>query len=421
MKVLHIIAGDTSGGAAKGALILHKELINFGIDSILLKQVGEEDPGNRIYCISNSIGKRVKRALLTFLDRVPLLFYKKRRRNVAFSLGYFGFDITKSKYYREADVINLHWVNQGIFSLRTIRKIKKPIVWTLRDMWLMTGGCHHSFECSKYQGYCAKCPVLGSSRDYDLSSYILRYKRRTISDKIYYVAISNWLKDVASKSSLLKGMNIRVIHNGIDASELKVINKKEARSNLGLPIERKIVLLGASNLHDPYKGWPYFLTCLPVLLEKTNVFIAFFGHLDVPDQLKSREDRFISFGRVDDSVLLNNIYSSADVFIAPSIAEAFGKTLVEAMLAGTPVVCFDSTAPAEIVKHKVTGYKAEDRNPSDLVAGILWCLGSEANTAELAANARTDALNRFTAEKMASEYQRLYEHILEKEAIKHYG
>jgi glycosyltransferase involved in cell wall biosynthesis len=416
--VLHIMAGDTSGGAAKGALILHKELINIGIDSILLKQVGEEDPGNRIYCISNSIGKKIKRALLTFLDRVPLLFYKKSRRNVAFSLGYFGFDITKSKYYREADVINLHWVNQGTFSLRTIRKIKKPIVWTLRDMWLMTGGCHYSFECSKYQAYCVKCPVLGSSKNYDLSSYILGYKIRTISDKIHYVAISNWLKDVGSKSSLLKGMNIRVIHNGIDASELKVINKKDARSNLGLPIERRIVLLGASNLHDPYKGWPYFLSCLPFLLEKTNVFFAFFGHLNVPEQLKGREDRFVSFGQVDDSVLLNNIYSSADVFIAPSVAEAFGKTLVEAMLAGTPVVCFDSTGPAEIITHKVTGYKAEDRNSSDLAAGIFWCLESKERLDELAKNARIDAVNRFSATKMASEYRTLYDEVLAHESLK---
>jgi glycosyltransferase involved in cell wall biosynthesis len=413
IKVLHVIAGDTSGGAAKGALILHKELLKLGVSSSVLKQVGEEDPINGVYSLSNSKCRKFERFLLTFLDRLPLLFYRRRKRNMAFSLGYFGFDITRFRQYREADVINLHWVNQGTFSLRTIKKISKPIVWTIRDMWLMTGGCHYSFECSKYQECCKKCPVLGSSKEYDLSSYVLNYKERTITEGIHYVAISNWLKDVASTSRLLQGRDVRVIHNGIDVNDLKVIKKKEARAHLRLPMERKIVLLGASNLHDPYKGLSYFLTCLPVLLEETNVFIAFFGHLNVPEQLKSCEDRFISFGPVDNSVFLNNIYSSADVFVAPSIAEAFGKTLVEAMLAGTPVVCFDSTAPAEIVKHKVTGYKAEARNSSDLAAGIFWCLESEGRLAELATNARIDAVNQFSAGKMASAYRRLYDEVLE--------
>jgi glycosyltransferase involved in cell wall biosynthesis len=416
IKVLHVIAGDRTGGAAKGALTLHMELIKAGVDSCVLMQVGEEDPVNQIYTLSATHIMKWKRFLLTFLDRLPLLFYKRRRQNVAFSFGCFGFDITKSKFYKQADLINLHWINQGTLSLRTIKKIDKPIVWTIRDMWLMTGGCHHSFDCNKYTKTCTKCPILGSSRDYDLSSFIQEYKRKILHSNIHYVAISNWLKLTALKSTLLKNEQIKVIHNGISLSEFRAIDKTKARTDLRLPLHRKILLLGASNLHDPYKGFSYFLECLPALLRDSELFFIFFGNFAINDYGRLLGDRFVSFGPVSDVALLNTIYSSADLFIAPSIAEAFGKTLVEAMLSGTPVVCFDSTGPSEIISHQITGYKALDKDASDLCSGIFWCIDSKSRLAELSSNARFDAVKRFGGGRIALQYKELYEEVVNGQA-----
>jgi hypothetical protein len=53
-----------------------------------------------------------------------------------------GTDITSLPEFRQADVIHLHWVNQGMLSLKDIRKILtsgKPVVWTMHDMWPCTG------------------------------------------------------------------------------------------------------------------------------------------------------------------------------------------------------------------------------------------------------------------------------------------
>jgi glycosyltransferase involved in cell wall biosynthesis len=413
MKILHIIGGDTSGGAAKGALTLHKELLLLGIDSCILKQVGERDVDNKIYTFSHSFLTRIKRIIYTFFDRLPLLLlHSNRKKNAAFSAGYFGFDLVKSKHYKNADVVNLHWINQGTFSLRTIKKINKPIVWTLRDMWAMTGGCHHSFDCEKYVTQCSSCPVLGSERVHDLSWLIFRYKKRTLPGRIKYVAISKWLEGRALNSRLLNGCDIKVIYNGVSSDEFRVFDKNRARNELGLPVDLKIVLLGAGNLHDPYKGFSYFLECLPALLSRPDIYFMFFGHFDEAKYSKVFKDRFISFGPIKEQSFLNMVYSAADVFVAPSIAEAFGKTLVESMLSGTPVVCFDSTGPSEIVIHKKTGYKAIDRSCIDLAIGINWCLEDMTRLSELSLNARLDAEKRFSARNCALQYKRLYEGLL---------
>jgi glycosyltransferase involved in cell wall biosynthesis len=412
IKVLHIIGGDSSGGAAKGALIVHRELMKLGVDSWILKQVGKDEPDKRIHSLSSGVVNKIRRMLYTFLDRLPLFFYRGRRKDVAFSFGCFGFDITKLKHYKEADVVNLHWINQGTLSLRCIRRIKKPIVWTIRDMWLMTGGCHHSFDCEKYVKTCGKCPILGSTASEDLSSVIFRFKKEMLPSKISYVTISNWLKECALKSTLLKDSEIEVIHNGVSLDDFEVIEKTRARKELGLPLYSKIVLLGATNLHDPYKGFAYFLECLPVLLLDVDVFFVFFGHFKASDYSTLLKDRFVSFGPIQDSAVLNRIYSAADVFVAPSVAEAFGKTLVESMLSGTPVVCFDSTAPAEIVQHKVTGYKATHKSSIELGAGIQWCLEDEARLARLSRDSRFYAEARFSGRVCALRYKALYEKVV---------
>jgi glycosyltransferase involved in cell wall biosynthesis len=77
--------------------------------------------------------------------------------------------------------------------------------------------------------------------------------------------------------------------------------------------------------------------------------------------LESTGFEFKALGFLHNDVALRLAYSSADVFVAPSIQEAFGKTLVESLACKTPVVCFDATGPASIVEHKVSGYKARPR------------------------------------------------------------
>jgi glycosyltransferase involved in cell wall biosynthesis len=109
-------------------------------------------------------------------------------------------------------------------------------------------------------------------------------------------------------------------------------------------------------MHSYYKGFDKFLEAL-YFLDKSKCFLCFFGYTDTAI-LKSVEFEYPSFGFLHDGISLRLLYNCADIFVVPSIMEAFGKTLVESMSCGTPVVCFDASGPKDIVFHKVDGYRA---------------------------------------------------------------
>ena len=91
-----------------------------------------------------------------------------------------GVDITQLPEFKEADIIHLSWINQGMLSLKGIRKILdsgKPVVWTMHDIWPATGICHITLNCQRYQSYCGNCRLLpngGSSHDLPIGYFIIR-------------------------------------------------------------------------------------------------------------------------------------------------------------------------------------------------------------------------------------------------------
>lgn len=117
-------------------------------------------------------------------------------------------------------------------------------------------------------------------------------------------------------------------------------------------------------------------------------------------------------GFLHDTVSLRLAYSASDVFVAPSLMDAFGKTLAESMCCHTPVVCFDATGPKDIVNHKLNGYLAKPFDTSDLATGINWVLSDENRHKELCVKAREKAVACFDIEKVAGQYAELYREIL---------
>jgi hypothetical protein len=48
------------------------------------------------------------------------------------------------------DIVHLHWICHGFVPVEFLKKINKPIIWTLHDMWAFTGGCHYNEECESF-------------------------------------------------------------------------------------------------------------------------------------------------------------------------------------------------------------------------------------------------------------------------------
>ena len=411
MRVLHLVGGSIESGAGKGALWLHLAQLESGIDSTLVtnSEIGEKYKKLKVFNICSRLGAYFFEFNKRVLNYLPLKFYKRRNKTI-FSSGLDGVNFLDLDCYKNADIIHLHWIN-GLVSTRLLKKINKPIVWTLRDMWPFTGGCHISMGCTRYENSCGSCPQLGSTSKYDFSRIIYKSKIRYYPSDIVIVGISKWIANCAKESSIFSHNRIEVISNNVNTDLFYPLDKNIARSKLKLNESLKIILLGAEVVGEPWKGFSLFVESLQ-FLEKSNLHFVFFGKVS-SKEIEKLGISYSILGRINSIEELSVIYSAADVFVAPSIYDSFGKTIVEAMACQTLVVCFDATGPKDIVEHKKTGYKALPYSSHDLSNGINWVLNLKPNEYfDLALYSRSRAITLYDSKIIANRYKQLYRNIL---------
>lgn len=409
IKVLHLVGGDLMHGAARGAYWLHQGLNKIGVASKIITNSVTTFGDPSVISTSTTKNQRIRNAVTRQLDQLPASVYKNKEERI-FSTGLFGMDLTNDPHFQWADIINLHWINAGFFRFKNIEKIKKPIVWTMRDMWPMTGGCHYAMACERYKTGCGNCMQLNSKSKWDLSRLVLSKKKKSLPDDIVLIGVSKWLTACASKSELFRNHRIETIANCINVDDYCPIEKKAARTILNLPPDDKIILVASTDPTNFYKGFEIFLQASKLIKRRKDCFFLFFGDLD-QNVLAGNDLHGMSLGYLHDLTSMRVAYSAADVFVAPSLMEAFGKTLIESMACGTPVACFDATGPKDIVTHESDGYKATPFQPASLAEGIDWVL-NHPEPAFLAQNARKKILDCFEMTSVARQYQSLYERIL---------
>lgn len=416
MKILHISGQSHKTGAGRGALWLHEGLLAQNVDSNILFQKSKLQ-AQGVSTVHNGPLGALHRSLKARSDAKPLRQYPDRTS--AFSVGHAGNDLRKHPLYKAADLIHLHWINRGMLSIKQIGLIDKPLVWTLRDMWPVTGGCHYDMGCGLYKTQCAMCPVLGSGETPDLSSRQQAAKQSTWSSSpMHLVSISHWLDECTRQSTVFREhdkVRFSVIPNGVDVEQFFPEDKLSARAALNLPADERVILVGAQNLSDEHKGFGQFLSCLEYL--EQPCVVAVFGQLqsEVSGRLPASHK---SLGFINSNDTLRLAYSAADVFVAPSLQEAFGKTLVESLACGTPVVCFNTTGPRDIIEHKVHGYRADAESAESLAHGIDW-LGSQSTEEAryISAACRDRAVSTYGIDVIAHQYIDLYENVLNNRSL----
>lgn len=409
IKVLHLASGGLTSGSARGSYWLHRGLLDIGVDSFLLNSGRDLRIDSSIESLASNSFQKAKLALLSRIGGLPTRMYRKRLKRT-FHTGLEGVDVTNHQAYDSADILHLHFIND-LVAIHTLRKISKPIVWTMRDMWPFTGGCHYSMDCDRYRVGCGACPQLGSTSQVDLSSLVIKNKLLSLPRSTQIVGISNWLANCAKESKLFSDFNIRVIPNNIDTTDFFCVDQRAARDVLGLPTNQKLILLGAQGITHFYKGFDLLCEAL-AKLSLDDVEIVVFGSAS-EDISKCWRFPTRLLGFLSDNISLRLAYSAADVFVAPSRMDAFGKTLAESMACGTPVVSFDSTGPADIVDHMITGYKARPFVTESLAKGIEWVLSlDDSASTKLRAASRSRAVSCFDSKVVAAQYLELYRELL---------
>ena len=250
-------------------------------------------------------------------------------------------------------------------------------------MWALTGGCHYAQDCLAYQTGCGNCPQLMAGSANDLSARVIREKQLAWSKlSLTAVALSNWLADCARESALFKNKRIEVIGNPVDPKLYKPLDKVAARRAFNLPLGKKLILFGAvGGTSDRRKGFSYLREALGGISAETVELVIFGSPQREALKLGITTHQV---GRLQDDVSLSLLYSAADVYVLPTLQEALGNTLVEALACGTPCVTFDGSGAVDVVQHQRTGYVARLKDSADLLAGIEWVLFPDMAEKEIA-------------------------------------
>lgn len=408
MKILHISSGGIHEGASRGALFLHEALIELGFNSKFICTDSSLKHDN-IFSINASNFRYYFLKFINKLNNFLLFILYPNKSKVIFSLSLFGYDITKHPEYADSDIIHLHWIN-GALGLFDISKIEKPIIWTIRDMWPFTGGCHVGaiFNCNQYINACGKCPQLNSKVTFDVSRILILLKKNSYNKNIILVGVSDWISRCLKNSYLFNENKIFTINNGIDLNIFYPEDKANSRKLLNLPLDKKIILAGAQSISDSWKGIDLLFESINYLKDRDFILVFFGGDLN-SREIDLEKFQVHNFGYIKDNAFLRTLYSAADVFVAPSRVESFGKTLAESLACATPVVCFDATGTSEVIEHLETGYKAQAYDPFDMATGISLLINlDEVKLRKMRNSCRKRALSKYDVRLIALKYAEIY-------------
>ena len=416
MRILIVNTSERTGGAAVAANRLMKALNNNGAKAKMLVRDKETDSLTVVPLPHSS------RLRWHFLWERLVIFCRlhfSRLHLFEVDIANAGSDITKLPEVQEADVIHLHWINQGMLSLKGIQKILKsgkPVVWTMHDIWPATALCHVTLGCHHFTSQCSHCRLLpGGASSNDFSTAVWQRKQRMLADgNIYFVACSHWLESEAKRSALLNGQKITSIPNPIDTRIYKKGNKQEARQRLGLPLDKKLILFASQRVTNVNKGMDYLIeACRQLQLDDAAVVILG-GHAEeVVSQLSLEA---YPLGYVNEEQRIVDVYHAADVFVLPSLSENLPNTIMEAMACGVPCVGFKVGGIPEEIDHRRNGYVAEYRSAEDLARGIRWIL-ADADYEELSKNAIHKVMQNYSQQSVALRYLDVYH---QAQAFKHY-
>ncbi len=374
MKVLFVSASDRIGGAAIGGYRLHQALQREGVHSemLVLHKVTADPSVHRLAPHLDRLA-RARRRLGAIRHARRLRDNPRTAESGYWSLNLFAYPIADVINSFGADIVHLNWVGDNYLPIRELAKIKAPTVWTLQDMWAFTGGCHYAGDCLAYQKACGNCPQLVAGAADDMSARAMREKRLAWSQlSLNAIALSNWLADCARASALFKDKRVEVIGNPIDPEFYKPLDKMESRRAFNLPLDKQLILFGAvGGTSDKRKGFRFLREALDGITAENVELVIFGSAYDEDLQLGIATHQV---GRLQDDVSLNLLYSAADVYVLPTVQEALGNTLVEALACGTPCVTFDGSGAVDIVQHRRSGYVARLKDCADLLTGIEWVL-----------------------------------------------
>lgn len=415
MKILHLSTSDATGGAAIAAHRLMQAQQTLGLDARML--VAERQT-------SDASVAGIKPALLWHMaklgERLEIVAHNRSRRGMwSVDTASLGTRAWKSHLLKDADILHLHWINQGFLSLGALQHIfdlGKPVVWTLHDMWPLTAICHHAQDCTLYLHACASCPLLQRPAPDDLSHKVFLKKQGLYAHApLTLVACSDWLAAKARESALTGHLRVESITNPIDTAFFQPGSQAEARRALGLPEDMALILFVAQKATNPAKGLAYLLAALAQLfaegsVNKDKVGVVIAG-LEADRAASMLPCKAFPMGYISDPHTTRLLYQACTLLAMPTLMDNLPNTIAEAACAALPTVGFHVGGLPQMIVHGQTGLLARLQDTADLARQLRTAL-CEAPLEEWGRAAREKALQMYGAERVAQRYLNLYNELL---------
>ncbi|HVX84066.1 MAG TPA: glycosyltransferase [Phycisphaerae bacterium] len=435
MHILQVCKADTLGGAERIALTLHLAFRARGRDASLAVDERHTDlPG--ILQIPPRLWTRLARPLLA-PDRAPRGSHTHRLRTWAANPGAlrrallgqdsFAFPPTRrldSLPAHPPDILHLHNLHSSYFDLRALAPLARriPLIATLHDAWLLTGGCTHPLNCTRYLSGCGHCPYRHlhfRASFLDSTAFNHRRKKRALRNAaLTIVTPCRWLMDIIPGTILEPAIIDRhIIPNGVDTHTFAPADRAAARAALGLPANAHVILHASAN---PRRNISKDFTTMRAAIARLAA--ARLGHTppappllflvlgeDAPPEFLDpcTEIRCIPFA--DDPAALVPFYAAADVYLQGSIADTFPNTVLEAMACARPVVATRVGGIPEQILDSRTGHLVNPADPAAMADALLSILRNPSARDALGTAARRRAEEHFTLDRQVDAYLALYQ------------
>lgn len=360
MKILILNTYVSGGGAAVAAGRMLKGLTDAGVDARMLVLSSTEDLPANVRSVGGYQGR------MTFLkERLEVFRAVGYDRSLLFrfSSASYGIDISSHPWVKWADVIHLHWVQQGFLSLSGLEQLfalpNKSFFWSLHDLWPITGGCHIPYYihegqtqfCQKFLSQCKNCPLLRPSAS--LSERIHMRKASFPYQKIRLLGVSNYVTDSIAEYLRLfpQALQPLTIPNSIDP---RIFYPKKIQPERA----KKRILFVAARVDDPVKGLDLLHEAVTKagrisehFVKETELYIV--GHFK--KKWKKTWPIPVIQRHPSDISRLALEYREANLTLSTSRFETFGQTLLESLASGTPVLAFDVGGISDLVREGVNG------------------------------------------------------------------
>jgi glycosyltransferase involved in cell wall biosynthesis len=286
------------------------------------------------------------------------------------------------------DMVSAHSTKAGYAARLACAMLRKPVIFTAHG-WAFTEGRTESKR--------------------RLLALVERLAAKTTTT---IICVSEHDRELALKFKVASPEKLVLIHNGVDPAPLLSADGTSIGKELGLGEVPVLTMVGRlAPPKDPL-----------TVLKACQLLQADFRLLIVGDgELRNKAEDFVSQNNLEHKVIFTGerndvpeILSVSDIFILASQLEGLPLVIIEAEMAGLPIVASHVGGVPEMVEDGITGFLVPPRNPGALAEALQKLIKDAHLRQRIGLAAREKALNEFTFDNMLANTRRVYKEVLSK-------